>query len=309
MSLYGEEELNDSPSEELSLSGVSCTRRFLVPWANRILFAKAILIQAGPFGLGPASYPHGLTATLADRVTVQPFGDRAPDAPNLDLINNTNYYDKALVTVTYKTSDRPSTNDPNQQQENLPEGTWATYEQNFSGEFLTIPSRGLLWGSDLEGSSPVRTQVSEDAKATILIPLIDHVVTWNEVPYPPWKAIREASGNVNNATFRVPVNGLQVSKECLLFEGCQSKTEFKFGLKNLSMTQTWSLTYTFKQRELLALGGDVLTVDGDAGPVGWNHAYRDEIGKWDVPKTTNEDGEDRIYSSYDFKKLFQFEGG
>ena len=287
MSLFDAQELDGSPTEEVTLQGLSATRRFLVPWESRILFAQALLSQSGPFGLGPASYP-GVAFSQVDRISFAPFGDKPPDDPTLDLLNNTNYYDMAVATVTYKTSERPAVEDPEDPDNDLPEGTWATYRQAFSGEFLTVPSRGLTWESD-------STAIGPDAKGTILVPITDHIVTWNYVTKPPWGAIGDLRGMVNSLAFRIPVTRRIVPVECLLFEGCESDTEFKFGSDD---PLVWKLTYTLKEKIV-----HVLSRTGASANYGWNHAYREDTGLWDRPKS----GADDLYAADDIKKLFTLE--
>lgn len=281
-------ELGDSPKETLGRDGIKIVRKFLIPWANRMDFAIGMTVVSTGYGLGPAPYPPFPFARV-ESIDMQPFVERPVQQTITDPVTQLNSFagnNTCLCTIHYSTQ-QPQTSDP--KEDGLPEGTWATYSQRFSGEFMTLPGRGLTWPSD---GKPV----GQDAHATILIPLAEHVVTWNRVLNPPWDAISALRGQINETDFRIPGSNGQIREaKTLLFEGCEVGTEYRYDQAD----QVWNLTYTIKERRVKAVNGSETEI------IGWNHLYREDAGVWEEPITflTGK----KLHLTGDFTRLFQFQ--
>ncbi len=130
---------------------------------------------------------------------------------------------------------------------------------------------------------------------TLRIPVIEHQVTWRRVPDPPWDAIRNCAGAVNNDSF------LGAAAETLLFDGAKADCEFT-GLGDFLEPQFgWRLTYVFREKL-------IKVVEGVGGPqtYGWNHTYRDvpfPYSEWD--RLVDQNGSP-LYATADFSALFEF---
>lgn len=285
-------EAQGSPIEQFGLSGSNVTRILLGPWSDRINLAIAFFQRQSLFGVGPAVYPVA-NSLFVDSIKFEPLGDLAPDAFNMsDPVSQLASYNAqegngptCRATITYKNIDIP---DQQSQDQQLPEGTYATYRAKFSGEFLTVPGRALKWEDNEE-------QVSPDIQGVVLIPLNDHVITWNKVPYPPFEAINRIKGSVNQQPFKIPVLNRTVPAECLLFEGSEVDKDVPL---DPFQPQPWKLTYTMREKLVTAFNGKGSADDITAG---WNHVYRDDPPGWARPLS----GDEPLYVMNDFQQLFQ----
>lgn len=297
------EEIGESPSGRGSRKGdLVFTREFKIAWSDQLVFVQELMF-GGLLGL-PKQFP-GWPAMRVQEVTVSPY--------IVKPINNSIFYDVetditqhefAKVTVSYGPLQAANSND------NLPDGTYAEYEQEESGEFLEVKgdkddnfSTNLEW---LDG-----TKIT-DVNATIMVGMTDHTMSWHRVPYPPWAAVSGLKGRVNSVPFRIPATGQWVAPETLLFMG--SKCKKTFNTKTAS--PTWSMTYRFRERVIktftssvtISGGGVFITSAAAAAAVvyGWNHAYRQQTGAWE--RRFSPSGEPE-YASGDFANLFAFEVG
>lgn len=260
------EELESSPDESFDeTGGVSNTRRFKVPWASRWAFVN---------GMRRAHYP-GFTAVLAEKFRIKPFVNNPANQTITDLTATLNAHDYAEVQVQY-------TSVENATREEQPDGTYLSYRQSSTVEFQTVPSRALKWSSD-------SALVAPDAHATIMIPITTHVLTWSDVQNPPWELISAARGKLNSQAYAVPVIGLNVEAEGLLFNSCETSGKF-----SVSGNTEWELTIELIEKQITAFS------DG-ATVYGWNHQFRDDTNGWDKPV---DDSGNLTFQTTDFSNLF-----
>jgi len=243
--------MEGSPAEKLNASsGFSASRQFLVPWNQRIDFAVAMT---------RAQYP-GASAVRAEDITINPFDGKC-EATITDFEAHLNAYDFAVVSIQYS-----SVQSANQEQQ--ADGTYLSYRQSLSAEFLTIPSRALVWDDNDEPVSP-------DTHGAVLIPRTEHVLTWNDVPSPNWATLSDLRGHVNTSAVTIPVIGLSAPAETLLFKGAEIGAKI-----SSSGAIQYDLTITLSEKKIKAYSDTVY---------GWNHAYRDDPAGWHKP--VNSDGE------------------
>lgn len=276
------DELDDSPQELIDDRGLTATRTFLLPWANRYEFAAGMIARPW-FGLYlPEKYP-GFDLVRVKSIALQPFTDR----PDFQVM-----VDPAYVLNTYSTGACLARVEYNTVQAVQPDGTDLNYRVEFSGEFFSVPSRAMKWAED-------DVPVSPDALGTLLIPMTTHVLTWSRVRRPPWQAISELRGKVNDAQVSIALTGQTAEAETLLFEGATADVQ----MNPLSDAEpTWRLEYRFREKAIHVLGGE----DGAVNPagaevVGWNHFYRDTgTPGWYKPAANGSPA----YSSGDLTRLF-----
>lgn len=265
------QEHEDSPRESGNRSGqLSLSRVFLTAWADRWTFLRE-LFSDGPFGL-PASYSSEWPGVVADTFQIT----RLVNAPNADTVSDPNtqqltHDTLAVITVTYSPLDsEQQDSDPGEEQ--LPEGTFATYHQSQSVEFLSTPSRGLKWSSD-------NVLLPPDITAVLPQMLTQHTVTWHQVRDVPWKFLSSIKGKVNQTAVRLPGSRQTFQPGTLLFEGLDDETTLSFS--DSSPSRKLELRFTEKSQPFLVTS----TAGGaDAGTVyGWNHQYRPDTQDYDEP--------------------------
>lgn len=287
-------ELNDSPQVDLARDSIRGVRRFLIPDANQFDFAVGMTAVSTGYGMGPAAFPR-FTAARVERIHFEPFSHKPDSRTITDPTTQYNTFTgdsthgpcTCLAVVYYSASaQNMQTSDP--RDDGLPEGTWATYQQRASGEFMSVPGRALYWPSD-------NKSVGQDAKGTIYIPLADHVITWHRVSSPPWDVISEMKGQVNSGNFRLPGSGQMREAKTLLFESSEASTEFKF---DPSQPQLWTLSYTLREKRIKCFQSGVPTI------VGWNHLFNENSGAWEEPKCRVTDK--FFHYTGDFARLFRF---
>lgn len=278
-------EFNRSPIENYALdSGMTATRRFGVAWSDRNAFVNELLGDNYEFGgLSQSQYPDRIAVRVV-RVRVEPFTSDVEGQSLTDIQADLNTYTSlAVVTVEYgiRTADMPRA--PSLPA--VPEGTYVEYSLDFGVEQMDLPGLAFTWTD--QPAQPVDPQ----ATPSIIVPLLQHRLTWHRVTNPPWTAIRDASGTVNNASF------LGVAAESLLFAGAQSERVFT-GVDGHDEPQfAWRLVYTFQER----------TINYTGNTYGWNHTYRS------LPNTSP--GFDKLvdangenpYGTSTFTDLFDFD--
>lgn len=299
-------EVDDSPRIAAKREGeLTATRVFKVAWSDVNTFA-AEMLYGGSNGL-PQKFPT-FDNLYVDGIDIKPFISSPSGGSFTDTESSNSLHDDAEVTVTYSPIINSAELDPGNNESPgpqpddipLPNGTWIDYRMDFSGEFQTIPSRSLIWNSDSELVAP-------DAHPAIVIPITDHVVTWYMVDWPPWEAISQMRGRVNDSELRMAATHQRAAAESLLFMGASAARQYRQNGSN-----GWQLTYNFKERSIKGVenisgGGSIRIKPNQAvSVIGWNYAFRDgKTPAWDVPVNANDGA--KTYGTGDFKKLFVYE--
>ena len=284
------EEIGASPNGRGSRKGdLSFHREFKVAWDDAATFVAELLF-GGTLGM-PKQFP-GWPGMRVKEVTQDPYielptNNSAFTDVEVDLVT----HEFARIKVDYGPLEPPNAND------NLPDGTYAEYEQNQSGEFLQLEGSTMRWATDKTPIPKVHDSVR--------IPITEHSVSWHRVDVPPWDAISELKGRVNASAFRIPATGQWVAPETLLFMSAKCKKTFNL----LTADPTWSLAYSFAERRIPAFtnaAGNIYTssINATAATViGWNHAYRQSTGTWQRRENSIGQAE---YQGGDFTDLFVF---
>lgn len=279
------EELAGSPSLRLADGKFQGTRKFKVAWSDVVDFVIELVggyrvVSEVLTYVPPATFPLAPLATVGE-VSCEPFPPDRPDGVSIvDLSTGANDYAWALVTAQYRIRFEEA-NKARADLPDVPEGTLLTYSSDLGLEYEATPGRTFLWSAD---SSPV----ADDVHPGIVVPTEEMRLSWQRVPSPPWDAIRDLRGKVNDATF------LNHAAGTVLFVGARTSREFQILDPGL-----FRLDYHFRVREVQSTAS--------AGTrFGWNHRYRQEAvtgEHW--LEIADQDG-NRPYAEGDFLDLFAF---
>jgi len=260
------EEQENSPRWSLDRdSGISGEREFKVPWGNATEFVV---------GMTNGYFP-GFPAALAKNFSIKPFVSKPDQKTLTNLLTDINTHEWARVVVSYASVDSTGT------REEQPDGTFISYRQGTSVQYQTVPSRSLVWDDN-------DAIVSPEAYPVMPISETDHVITWSEVDNPPWAFISSAKGKVNSASYDIPVIGLSVAAEQLLFESAETNAKI-----DAEGNAKWELTYTLKERKPTNYG---------ASDVGWNHQFRDDPAGW--VKVKDKENDNYTFATADLSAIF-----
>jgi len=271
------QEIGGSPKELYDRNGFSAERVFLVPWEKRQEFTEKVL--ASPEVL---TYP-GQAQTVAVRLKMEPL---EPDAIELNSVQDIaadlpGYGGSFLKSTVYYES--ISDND----RDDLPvtpPGSWITYRMEIGAVEETLSLADWKW-FDLPSLA-----LPNDYSGVKRIPYTEHHLTWHQVVGPPWTAISQLQGKVNQAAF------LGCAPGTLLFDGAVGYKLYRKGdtISENPSSFTWQIRYVFRERSIKS-GGQVY---------GWNHFYRPSPPGW-VELVS---GSKKLYDSGDFSDLFVPEG-
>jgi hypothetical protein len=140
--------------------------------------------------------------------------------------------------------------------------------------------------------------VLPDAIPLLRVPIVVHHLVWHRVTYPPWDAIRQCTGCVNDDDF------LGATAETVLFDGAVAERDFVY-LEDLENPQySWRLTYVFREKAQKYPGGD-----GTDEIFGWNDAFNSvPNGAAGFDRLVDAAG-NPMYATNDFSALFAFDPG
>jgi hypothetical protein len=258
------EEMENSPSITMDRRGGSARRVVKIAWDDIDAFFTELFPL--PFsGYADASFP-GYPWLVVDTVQVEPFSSD-PRGLNEDI----NYFPSgAKVTVSYKPPERdagmqgtdhsgPGGSPGSTGGQQGSDQSFVTHKVSVGGEFITWPAQNLCWQRSKDGQPGWRGianhKATGDTTAGIIVPQIEHTITWAQVYWPPWAAIRQCLGKINAYDFAGAPLGT------LLFLGIEASHELtNAGLK------AWSLEYKFTEKNNNALD--------PFKPQGWNWFLR-----------------------------------
>jgi hypothetical protein len=275
-------ELGGSPQEEYNLEGFRAQREFLIAWEDRDAFAAEVLGIVAQHGASTwVPYP-GKPTAFAFRLRYEPFDPDNPDCkPLTDLTAGLNSYTNsfAKATVEYRTVNPVDREDGPENEA----GTHLTYRMSFDVQTAELLPGGWTWEDQPALPAPDGLVI---AKA---VPGTDHHLTWHQVIFPPWEAIRSLQGKVNATAF------LGCPAGTVLFLGAEANKLFRSGLEAGASPFCWQIHYVFRERAAKQGGQDL----------GWNHFWRPDPPGWAV--LVNAAGP--LYESADLGLLFQSASG
>lgn len=282
----GFDELPNSPTFSGGRDGPKAQRRLMIAWSDTDSFLAAIFPAAIRTGKGwtfpvSASFP-GKNWMTAQEYKVDPWDKDKTIGYDSNVVRA---YDFAVVTIDYKSPEYdPNKTDPAKQGDQI----LADYSSAYSAEMLKLGVSGWIWET---GGDIIKNEEATVAKVVVQI---EHTLTWNYVPYPPFSTIGRTAGCVNSDTklFFAPA-------ETLLFTGAEIKRSYH----STDGDQSWKVTYKFLQR---------LVNDGSGTAIGWNHMWRNDKGTWDKPMVLGQLGQPStnkyIYEAEPFGDLFYADG-
>lgn len=243
-------ELAGSPRETYGPEGMRAQRRFLCAWEERDAVVEELLGDGYELGgSARASYP-GKPDVVALRVRVEPFDDDLVEQQFPGLSKGLNaYHGFAQVTAHYELLAPADRNDMPATEGN----TLLSYRMESGSETLTLAGDDLLWLGNPDAV------LASDADGAIQLPYTRHVLTWHRVVSPPWTAIRNATGTLNDDAF------LGASAGTLLFEGATAEREF-LRISGLADAEfAWRIEYRFRENSLKTIAAQSLlrTTDFD----------------------------------------------
>ena len=275
-------EFAGSPVETCGPEGMKARRVLLCAWDDRQALIEQLSGDGYEFGgRGRTAYPD--TADIvAMRTQCEPFADDLVAQTFDELTEGLNRYNGfAKITVDYELLVASELGDVITAES----GTFLAYRQGISHKTVAMPEDSLSWQD-----KPAEF-VSAKAVPSIHVPIIEHELTWHRVVSPPWQAMRDCVGTVNDATF------LGAAAATVLFDGAAAEPEF-LRIGDLDRAElAWRIGYRFREMAVKTGSGEI---------VGWNHAYRplpvDDPG-WDELADANGN---RPYRSSDFAQLLQY---
>jgi hypothetical protein len=279
------EELDDSPEIDRDRKGGGARRSVRIAWDDIDAFFAELF---GANGDTPAPYPGSAWLTVS-RAKVKPF----INAPR-GLNEVPNYFPGgARVDVDYAPPDR----DQGGADKTGPGGgsgstgndqALITHKISLGGEFITWKSKNLRWALPAD-DDPAKLgdekqyEVTGGIEAGVTSMTMEHTISWSQVLWPPWAAIRQCLGKTNAYPFAGAL------ADTLLFLGAEAEREFTAkGLK------AWKLDYKLSEKNNNAVN--------PAEPFGWNHFVRPDgknAGQWQLllkrpPMVKFDDGEEGI---------------
>lgn len=242
-----------TPTYKVTRNGATGTQTFKIPWDQ----IDAVVAELFPPFAAPRSFP-GRVFMYATDVDIEPW---MPDSPT-GLGEIPAEYEFARITINYSTlsfdqdpatqnnndgSDSPGGDDqkgPGKDEDS--DATFLSFRTSIGGEYITYPSGALEWTSDQE-------DVTDEVQAGVVVPIIEHSVTWHNCALPPWAKIRATVGRVNNAQY------FGAGVGTLLFLGVEASREL-----TSDGEKQWELEYRFSEKN----------VGTEASPKGWNYFLR-----------------------------------
>lgn len=216
---------------DLGIGSSKAKREGKIPWSQTTEFIS--LVFPPNSGGRAAAFPN-FPFLLASGLHIEPFsGDKskvtAPVPSNTDFFS-LNEFGDAKVSIDYET---PAYN-PLETQDDDPT-TLLSHRWTIGGEFLTLEHKGLRW---CDGGP-----VDETITAGLLIPTIEHQITWPRVQNPPFSVMRDRIGTVNDNI--MTFNTGDIYTETLLFLGAELHRDIK-----TDGSLAWEVTYRFSEKRV-----------------------------------------------------------
>ena len=259
---YSAEELK-APTLDVTDQSLSATRELkITPYSSIFNYLADLyginFIAGGEIVRGGIVTFPGKPWLVLKSVGIEPFNDELVTGTDGNGVATT---DEAKVVLKYEaaTFNQDDQNEDNQD-EDTP-GTYMTWKVSGGQSMLTHPLSSIEWQ---EANDDGIKALPEDVNPGQPIGLINHDITWHQVPRIPWAAIRDCLNRTNDADFLSAED-----PETILF-------------KSFEFTQTthvdgsvkYELTYHFVERIIDGAGLDA----GNPVAVGWNHFLRPDPG-------------------------------
>lgn len=285
--IHGYTELHDGLTENFdSDAGIwEMTRVFQGAWDKRHDFVKEFMPYIDTSGgmLIPkmgSIYPDYPLAR-AYKAGVEPQGKSS-----LNPVTYQIEYEKAKVTIGYKTSPGSDLNLPTPNPNNPDQFTFVTEEGHPEIEVLKIPPRARK--HIIPSNVPIVKEAVDDPY-DIYLPHIHYTFTQHFVPQPNWAAIDDAMGKLNSVTFRT-ISGHTAVPRTLMYYGPTFSKKY-----TINEITAWEMQHDFLYKKIKG---------------GWEQKFDKKVGNfvevflkvWDATLTDYTDV--RPYDTYDHNKIF-----
>jgi hypothetical protein len=288
-------EHEDSPEEGGNRSGeLSFVRIFLCDWDDRWAFI-AEHFRSGPFGY-PASYSSYWPGVLADDFRITRILNKPENATITDPNTQTLTHDTlAMIRVTYTPLPirEQEEEQPPGQGPQLPDGTWATYNQDSTVEFATVLGRTCIWQTDKVALPPDINPVQPNS-------ITEHQVTWHQVRRVPWITLGDMKGCVNLTNCVLPGSPQVFRPGTLLFNGLSD--EITLNLNEQQPTRKLTLKFTEKAQKAFATSPGGAANQSVATVYGWNYQIRPDTNVYD--QVIAYDTLKPLFATYEFNNLW-----
>jgi hypothetical protein len=273
-------EMEDSTRYRVGQRGIEATRKFWVQYASLSqqtttwkAFSKALMgYHKFVGGAGNGTVSHEVPAIplpdfpncFCTEVFIDPL---QPDSPggqaSSDMVKSAvnSYTNGMVLTARYETMVHKGQDlhrkfdidvwDNASATIGASTGTFLWLEADFGGEIYVAESGTFRWVDE-----PATTIT--DTPVGITVPSAQFVIDWWPVIHPPWTAIRENQGCVNDAAF------LGYPAGCVLYQGCQPILEPRLYDEG---SLYWRLKHRFAAQAKAQVNGAL---------VGWNYLYKKE---------------------------------
>jgi hypothetical protein len=297
MTLVPYEELENSPNVTYNRRGGSAVRKVRIDWGN----IDAFLTEIFPYNPNWAFLP-GFPWLVVTEASIAPFDPARPNGMYEEI--NT-YPTGALVTVNYTVSpmlgymqdvayggEGSGPGGSHGSSGGSSQTTLLSHKVSLGGEYLNLPGLGLAWATAADRSGPYIPadvvgplfRVTEEVHVGVIVPTIEHSITWHQVLWPNWPGFRKCIGCVNQYTFA------GAPPETLMFLGVEGSRE----IGNTGQSN-WTLTFKFSEKN---------TSPQSTTPTGWNCFFRPDAqaagGSWQLMVRKNGDP---IFPLVDFGNL------
>lgn len=283
------------PTFNGSRSSLAATRKIWLKTPGDLLaYLQEVLGVTETAGAGfirtlPVAFP-GIPWLFVDNVSVRGATEGVGGKPGICTDSNGLASDPNgwLITIKYKTVEFTFSGD-NEDVPDLPDDTYLSISGTMGMDIVSTDNDGLEWEQANDDSSKelsVRTSVPKRE------PTSTWQMTWHNIADPPWTAISQYRGVVNDRPF------FGAAAETVQFLGMDFRREFQ-----INGTRAWQLDYRFEVKQIAE------NVGGSVEIRGWNHFLRDDPGASDpeyqrvVSKTDNS----ALYLKVDLSFLFKTE--
>lgn len=229
-------------------SGNQATRILIVPWANRLAEAEALLGAAHP----------DIPLCWCKSVRIEPF----PDEAAFPYLN-------AKITAEYATdfSLQPW---PFPKPSLRANTSLSIASVQIAGEFLRIPARSSRWADNRQGYPEGPLPEDDSPAGRLFVAKAEITLQWDYVDVPPFAIWNDLRGKVNQTTF------LGCEPETLLFSGYELAPSTK---ASVISPWTWRLMPKFLYRAI-KVGTNVYGWNHEYRPTGWQRVLMFDGTDW-----------------------------
>jgi len=243
--------------------GMTATRYVRVPDPTKIFqfILEFFPVAAGGDPEAAATFPNTPFLVVTNLKIVPVAGDEDNFAAVLSL-NPKNGFDVQITYSTLAYDQEGQGSNADLPQSPLDRGNpdaWFSWHISIGGQYITHDGLALVW--------PDGTAVGPNVNGGLIEPTLEHKLTFQHVPIPPWAAIRRCRGKTNAEWILGSPPG------CLLFLGCEADRE-----QQNTGIRSWTVSLSFSEKNN---GGTTdpysgVTVDpyNPGIPYGWNFQLR-----------------------------------